>query len=344
MGCGVEIGNPKKPDPQPTSDSPTVIAGDPELVKEAMTGALDETFPAIAANYASSEILAMMLAPSATRLSEPPLNLADDLVPPKITRSCQANDAGDVTVIWTQQGDINKTLGALKKERQMQMHNDETRTARYSVPQITLGCNADLSRAKLSLVHHDDVNLELTVDKQRSLLVKRNDTVLRDNSTTVHVDFHSTYAKQPKEGDTFVVTRKINGSTTRATNLTTAKSGAFTLKSTITIDSSAPLVIAEKYDADESLSEKRIVSGTQTITHPNDAKIELSYDNLVFSGKDSCTPASGVISGKVYASDASQTPEHTYTINFDGSDEATLTPDTGDSQTIDWDACSDGLL
>ena len=343
--CGVEIGNPKRPTTDPTTDKVGVIAADLGLLNEVITGVLDETFPVVATNFSSSESLALLLTGEDPIMDTTTTEVTSkNLRPQSVSRSCSPTEAGGVLVSWAHRGAIEKSAKGRKNTVQIQGMNDETRGAVYSDPDVTLSCNAAATHAKVSILRHARLAVAMTGDKQRTLLVKVGDTVKRDFSTKVHMKAGCDYARQPDEGDVRVVRRGLMQDIERFTTLTTAGSGKITLASHIVTDDKAPLVIYEKYAADETLIEKRLASGTVNVTSPDDARIELTYDEIVFSANDACTPQSGSISGKVFAEATDEAPLKTYTITFDGSNEALINFDSGEPAFIEWDACSDGML
>ncbi|NBO37446.1 hypothetical protein EBU99_02555 [bacterium] len=79
------------------------------------------------------------------------------------------------------------------------------------------------------------------------------------------------------------------------------------------------MTLERSRDALASIKTRTIKSGTTRTTRKDQSVVETSFDNVVFSGQDSCFPSSGKLSGRVTPAPGSGQLEESFEVDFSAS-------------------------
>lgn len=134
-----------------------------------------------------------------------------------------------------------------------------------------------------------------------------------------------TWAVGSTSGDAVTRVKTITSTAARTRTYTSAAGVSTDLATTVSTKSGDPLVIEVTRSVSAgTLSTKKIASGTLVVTKSGSGKVELTYDDVLFSfaASDPCMPISGTISGSYYAED-SDTASKTFTVTFGADTDST---------------------
>ncbi|MBF0443343.1 MAG: hypothetical protein HQK54_15660, partial [Oligoflexales bacterium] len=303
-GCGVEVGNPKRPKPTTTGTSTpqNIVSDDIGAASEIVAGTLDETISLVTESYSQNSSAAFKL-----------------LGEKQAESVCEASSDGKVTITKTLKTSIDRTG---KRGRQSIVYSgdiDSRRKATWSVQGTALRCNPAKTSALVRWTQISRATLTTEFTRTRGNEIKNQTAgkVVRESKETASGSRTANFEKR-SSGSELIFRQTVWGETTRTISLSTKKSGAITMKSTVTLKETEPLVIESVFNSGEGLARKSISSATVVSIQEDNSKVELVYDNLVFDPSGGCSPQSGTIGGRIFSVSTDEAPARSFTMDFSG--------------------------
>jgi hypothetical protein len=351
-GCGVEVGNPKNPDP--VILPPATIFMDAEVAVEAISGAVEDLFEAAGETFSLSPSLNLAPPSAEQTLSlSPSLNLA----PPSAEsgragglsstgpqRNCEVTSDGAVKVSRIRKDHVNQRMGRQGGGVWRTSTLNHVHTMVYYSDTGVLSCNADETAARIDLNAAFSLRVETSVDKSTSSVLKKQneDQILRNYSTTLSSRRRADIEKQLNEAGQLVMRKVLSYESSTTTRLTRRNGQSVTLESTLQVGPDHPFIIETLYDGKHEELRRHIKSGVAVSHFKNGNVLWLQYHDLVVAPQQDCVPLSGTITGTMLETAESMTPLKTYTIDFTKVDDkgtVLIAFGDGSQQKMIFDAC-----
>lgn len=322
VGCGTEIGNPKKPEPAPLEGS--IFITDATAAAGLISSLFDDA--------SASGTEAADAAGSETALS---------LLAPKDDRKCVAAVDGTVTVTRDFSGSYSAEKKRKKQTYVSSISGTDLVSRVYAKPETTLACNAAGTNVRLGLAGFFGLTVASTFERsyEKSLTEKETGKVLWARNLTAKGTRNWVVAKLDGLASTsFGWSTTESRSSTRTLTITKKDGSVMDVGSEVGTMEGMPLVIQSEHSRTGSgLISRTIASGTIYSTQPNDSKIETTFSSVKYTPAGGCIPESGKIEGKIFAA-GQTTPARTYVLVFDD-DGMTVKFDNGETVVTQPEHC-----
>lgn len=330
ISCGVEVGNPKNPTNDGTTETKNQIISDNDAAAEMLTAQIDTVVSGTTEHFAED---ATTLALNATTENIPDsLSLAD----PTITLTCDATSTRDLIFKRKADGALEKEVGRGLLTRVHKATVADEVTATWKSDSDNLAC-VDAKRPRVDIASLTKINITHAVKKARSreVMRKRDSKVLKTGSFDL-------------SGDRTIVLEKIDAgfketisaNETRNIALKSAQLGDVKLETQVKIDSESPMVIKTAGPKLGQWTEKTIESGVITSEEKSGAYIETTFSNVKFTQEDGCVPSSGSITSKLFDKKDTSEPRRTLTVVY-GAEDVQVKFDSGETVTLVLEGCGE---
>ena len=256
-------------------------------------------------------------------------------------RVCTAKEDGSVEVSITRSKERQqtKTLNNLSKEISSAKNSSIIRT--WSKEGETLACNSEGTRIERSPENLSGMvkKSEFSKEMSQAITMTKNGTTTEFNRKRTHKGTRTTTFSDASLADSLVTVTKTISIESQITGDRLNKNGeSKSMSISLKTQDAAPLVIEEVKDAtSREWKSRKIVSGTTIGTHQDGGRLEVTYENALFTREAECTPVSGTIKGSFFKS-GEETASRTFTIDL-SSESKTISFDNNETIESDFTGC-----
>ncbi len=319
-GCGVEIGNPKKPG----NDKDTFVVDEQNLSSELADVVISDSLLQVKDNYSSVQSqtnetdTALMLAAE----NDSELNLVfngEYNFLPADNFQCEktlANGINGTLSIYESSREESKNALRSKAKVKFKYSSSLRKELKFTTPDVALACSAK----KVPIIPwHKIKTLEhaVSIKKSNSRILESGDQQAAKAARSRIVEFKSdrnvvdniTWDSVKQELE---INQKISFHSVQTLTLSQSAGDEKKLEHTVNFD--FPWSVVLKYKNKQFYS-KVLNSGSQTSTSQDGSVMKLKYSNIVYEQNSVCAPKSGGISGVQYLPDGT-TVKNTFEIEF----------------------------
>lgn len=317
ISCGVEVGNPKNPTNDGTTETKNQIISDNDSAAEMLTAQIDTVVTGTTEHFAED---------SATF----------GLVASTITLTCDATSPRDLVFKRNADGAIETEVGRGLLTRIHKATVADEVTATWTSESDILAC-VDNKRPRVDMANLTKINITHAVKKARTreVIRKRDNKVLKTGSFDLSGD-RSIAIEKTDAG----FKETIAANETRNINLKSAQLGDVKLEITVKIAPESSMVIKTSGTKLGQWTEKTIESGVITSEEKSGAYIETTFSGVTIKKEDGCVPTSGSITSKLFDKKDALEPRRTLTVIY-GTEDVQVKFDSGETATLVLEGCGE---